>query len=763
MGDFQAILRFYLATTIILIFTLPLGWLFFQKSRRHLVLYSRFLGLLLTGYFSWLFAALGIGFDRFGIFSVILLLGAGAATLCYLNKDHHYSQWWKRHWKSSLFEETSYLLAFILFALFISYQPKIFGTEKSMDFAFLNSLMRGSDIPPQDPWFAGSTINYYYGGYYMMAMLGKLSGVPPAYCYNLALAFLFSGAFSLSWAFGRQLSGSRRVGALSAVMVAVMGNLNGFQQTLRVGWPFRMNYFDSSRIILDGPSQQSTINEFPFFSFYHADLHPHVSSIPFVLIFIIIVYELFLQFRSRLISQKDFSFYARLTVLPISLGALGFINGLDLPTFSIFFIAATGFACYRARMGWLKNALRGLDFWAILVAATILLTVLAYLPFFLNFAAPKQGEGISGLLGWNDYQSGFSEFFTVFHLQLFLVAAYLFVHFSVVCRKVDPLLVKSIAGIAAVLFFFNFALWGHLVPALLLVLFLLSLLSIFQSTQRPDHLFASIMITHAVAILLGCEFIHILDSYGQDLQRMNTLFKFHYQAWILLGLATPYVFKLLRRKAALPRAFKHWIVATTVILLTFNLFYPVGVSWSRLPILKPGESGRVYRHTLNGMAYLKREHPVDDAGIKWFNENVEGQPVILEYPGKKAYSYESRVSTNTGLPTLIGWLNHESIWRKTWVTKNEEIQQTLKKAGRRAEGWSLVNYRESLASRIYRDNNFESIQGILEEYGIKYIFVGELERANYSAPALRKFDDYCELVFDQQQVKIYRVPDQYRK
>jgi uncharacterized membrane protein len=194
MSDALAIFRFYLASTVILLFTLPLCWFLFPRSPRHLLLYGRVLGLLLTNFAVFFLAGIGLlHFNGIGIWiAMILLLGMGAAIWKFRAPASPRQDWFSSHWRSLLFDEVVLLAAFILFALFIAHHPRIIGTEKNMDFAFLNSLMRGESIPPLDPWFAGGTINYYYGGYMIVALLGWLSGLPPAYTYNLALPFLFA-------------------------------------------------------------------------------------------------------------------------------------------------------------------------------------------------------------------------------------------------------------------------------------------------------------------------------------------------------------------------------------------------------------------------------------------------------------------------------------------------------------------------------------------------------------------------------------------
>jgi len=415
MEDFIALFKFYSASTLILIFTLPISWVYFQKSQSHLLIYGRVLGVLLTGYLVWLLSAVGmVSFNLAGIMiSLCLLAAAGIGLLLYRgNGVEELRSWWRCHGKTALLEEAVFLSVFALFAVFVSYHSRISGTEKHMDFMFLNGLMRGVEIPPHDPWFAGEAINYYYGGYFLVALLGRLSTLPPAFTFNLALAILFAWTFSLSWAMGSQLCGSRKIGILSPLLVVVMGNLDGFLQTLRLGWPFKINYFSSSRVIKDtvGGQVGETINEFPFFSYFHADLHPHVMSVPFVIVFIALLYEFLLNLRSPFGFGQGISTLGRWIILVISLGGLGFINGLDLPTFMILFSAVLFFGFMGVATG-LRSVdpgrLKIIFLPVAMIFATAVGAYLFYYPFYGNYVAPKEA---GGFIKFNEVRSTLGDF-----------------------------------------------------------------------------------------------------------------------------------------------------------------------------------------------------------------------------------------------------------------------------------------------------------------------------------------------------------------
>ena len=120
--------------------------------------------------------------------------------------------------------------------------------------------------------------------------------------------------------------------------------------------------------------------------------------------------------------------------------------------------------------------------------------------------------------------------------------------------------------------------------------------------------------------------------------------------------------------------------------------------------------------TLNGIEYMRIQYPSDYATVNWLNSNVFKNPVILEAPGNP-YAYQSQISTNTGLPTVIGWANHEFLWRKVWFTDRIKDVNT-----------------------IYNTTDNKLSINLLNKYNVKYIFIGINERNKYSKPGLNKFE-----------------------
>jgi len=118
--------------------------------------------------------------------------------------------------------------------------------------------------------------------------------------------------------------------------------------------------------------------------------------------------------------------------------------------------------------------------------------------------------------------------------------------------------------------------------------------------------------------------------------------------------------------------------------------------------------------------------------------------VVAESVGG-SYSAHARMSTNSGQPTVLGWVGHEHQWRG---------------------GFQEMGSREGDIARLYCAANWSEAQSVIDQYGIRYIVIGNLERSTYAAGSPNcpsglsegKFQRYLEPVFQQDGVTIYEVP-----
>jgi YYY domain-containing protein len=252
--------------------------------------------------------------------------------------------------------------------------------------------------------------------------------------------------------------------------------------------------------------------------------------------------------------------------------------------------------------------------------------------------------------------------------------------------------------------------------------------------------FVFLLIFAGLGLTLSTEFLYLRDSFGV---RMNTVFKFYYQAWVMLGCASAYAVWWLIRRAR--RAFGG--LARTAFSMVATLLILSGMVYSLLSGYSRAEGFRS-QPDLDGASAVASSHPDDWAAIEWLRENVTGNPVILEAPGK-SYNYEGRISAFTGLPAVLGWALHEGQWRGSYSEQGQ---------------------READIRTIYTTNDPNLALELLEKYDVRYIILGSPElfyiehqctqggvSCNPSS-ALRKFEIAFVPVFNSGQVTIYRVP-----
>ncbi|MBI2862249.1 MAG: hypothetical protein HYX89_05475, partial [Chloroflexi bacterium] len=230
---------------------------------------------------------------------------------------------------------------------------------------------------------------------------------------------------------------------------------------------------------------------------------------------------------------------------------------------------------------------------------------------------------------------------------------------------------------------------------------------------------------------------------------MNTVFKFYLQVWVLFALASALALPhLVRRLQSLrwPRGDIWWAVFT--LLVVGVLLYPVAATAARtndrFDRFGPTDDGAAYMSRAVWIDKTPMELRWDADAIQWLLENVSGSPVILEANGR-LYSWFSRVSVYTGLPTVVGWDWHQRQQRGQVVP-------------------GVVERRLADVQTLYSDPSPSKALQLLGKYRVQYIYVGDLERAYYPAPGLAKFDQMVgstlDIAYTNDHVKIYRVREQ---
>ena len=255
--------------------------------------------------------------------------------------------------------------------------------------------------------------------------------------------------------------------------------------------------------------------------------------------------------------------------------------------------------------------------------------------------------------------------------------------------------------------------------ALLLFAALYSLIRRVESGSSPVMVFVLAVTSLALLLILGPEFLRVDDLFHN---RMNTIFKLYYQAWILLAIACAfglYFLSSMRPPSGGVRrlAMRGWW-GLMGLLLIGSLYYPVEAVFT-----KGGQFGG--ETTLDGLAHVSRASPGEYAAIDWLRENGKEGEGIVEAVGD-SWSAHGRISSSAGLPTILGWPWHEHQWRgsrKPFEGREEDVKA------------------------IYTTPDASEATALLEKYDVQYVVVGPRERAAYGVGGLPKLSQVGDVVF----------------
>jgi uncharacterized membrane protein len=240
--------------------------------------------------------------------------------------------------------------------------------------------------------------------------------------------------------------------------------------------------------------------------------------------------------------------------------------------------------------------------------------------------------------------------------------------------------------------------------------------------------FILLLILTASLLTITPEFVYLRDNFGQ---RLNTVFKFYYQAWILFGVSALYSIEYLLRHFRFSGIVAVGLYGLTLVI---SLLFPLYAIQSRaIEYRGPLDREERIEATLDGLAYLERNDLEEKEIINWLSNNVEGVPVIVEAVGGQ-YSAFGRIASSTGLPTLLGWSGHEYQWRGSTPEPAE---------------------REIAVKTIYESSDLEETSRILNQYNVSFIVYGPRERSTYLPTGLDKFDQYFDVAYRNNGITVY--------
>lgn len=701
-------------------FTISLFKNFFDKG----YIFSKVLGIVILSYGVFI-----LGLSHIAPFTfltiVFVILASFGFNLYYFRKN--FLEIVKSKWKIFLLEELLFFAGIVFWANIRAHSPDIHGLEKFMDFGFLNSILRTDYFPPKDMWFTPLPINYYYFGHLITAVLTKLSFIPSSITYNLMLATLFAFTFVCSFSIGANLiylsikdSIKEKIPNFSkSLIIIISGLLTGFlvslSGNLQTIYAFFKPYENENPVpfwtLVFSPNTfpnsywypnatrfiANTIHEFPIYSFVVSDLHGHVLDIPIVLLIIAVFLNIFKKIGDIKLWMLIF--------ISFLLSVMYMTNAWDGIIY--FFLAMLIFFCfyiYYLFFGHTKkiSLSKILKYLVTLSVGFFIFSI----PFSLNFKPFASGIG---LLCAPEFLTNIEKF-------------------GPLLFEKDHCARSPIWQLLILHGFFYF--W-----AISFIALIRKKIKIVNSYVQIKNIsvsngFVLILIILSTILVIVPEFIYLKDIYPAH-YRANTMFKLTYQAFMMLSIVSSYV--IIRFMLS----FRNNIKKNKL----FVLYYIVGFFILSLVSLYPFFSVESYYGSLktnsglDGTKYLSTLLPSDYEAINWINKNIKGQPVILEAQGD-SYTDFARISSNTGLATVLGWTVHEWLWRGSYDVPSPRI----------GEIETLYNTQDNSIAKNY-----------IDKYKISYIYIGAMEIEKYPDLSEDKFKNLGKLIYQNNETKIYRI------
>ncbi|MCC6298980.1 MAG: hypothetical protein IT314_06755 [Anaerolineales bacterium] len=781
---YLGVLVWYTFIFVLGVFAYPVARLALPGLKQYSYALGRVVGLVLLAWMAWMGGSVGVPYTRVSIGVAFVLIGLAGFGLWMKRRDE-FKEDWNSNRRFFVMVEIVFLLFFLIDLLIRIGNPDMWhpskGGERPMDFSYFNAVLKSTSFPPYDPWYAGGYINYYYYGFVLAGTPVKLLGIVPSIAHNFILPTWFAlvavGAFGIGYGVveghrskveddGHSVFDLRLVAGLAgSIFTIFLGNLGtiqlivnslqkiaapdgsvpadasviqktlwGFQGiwkmiTEQAGLPIGRGdwYWFPSRVIPPGPGNE--ITEFPLFTFLYSDLHAHMLVMPLAL-FIIAWAVSFVRSRVQL---SRCEWIAAFVIIALMIGALKPTNTWDLYTYYLLAAIAAAYTIIRyfdwksyfglpALVGKIGLALGAMG---LLYA----LGALFYLPFSQWF-----GQAYNSVSFWQGARTPLSSYFTQWGLFLFVIASWLAwetrewmavtpVSHLGRLRKYTIWIEVALAGFIALLVFFIVE--GAWIGFIALPLAFWALILIFRADLPDTKRFVLFLIGTALTITIAVEFIALVGDIG----RMNTIFKLYLQAWMMFAVSAAAAFGWLLN------VFFSWRFKWRMIYQGGLYALLAGAFMFTLTATTDKISDRMNMdapHSLDSMEYMNHSElwdgqtmdlSQDYRAIRWMQDNVQGSPVIAEAASAgRQYEWHSRFTIYTGLPDVVGWQWHQQQQR---VLLSQQVIDRGVEVG-----------------DFYNTIDIQTARNFLKTYDVKYIIVGQLERAAYTPEGIAKFDEY---------------------
>jgi YYY domain-containing protein len=815
----------YVIITLTGAVSLPLVFRLFPALPSRGYVIARAFGLLVWGFLFWLLSSLGVLANSAGgyLFAFSLLLAASLWAWRTADRES-WRAWFKEQHRFILTAEVLFVLTYTFLLLMRGMEPAALGTEKPMELAFINGFLRSPQMPPLDPWLSGYAISYYYFGYVLVGMLAKLSGVSAGVAFNLGISLVFAlsaiGSYGLIYDMLAALPGERKsqltaVPLLGPLFLLLMGNMEGFLEFLHgrgVFWtqtatgewtsrfwtwlnlenlvspppgnttPGQLRYWwwwRASRVVVDSNlfgGNIEIIDEFPFFSYFLADLHPHVLAMPFVLVALVFTLNMFLRtsFEGKAfkIFKYEYLFPQRDFLLSIVIfGGLGFLNLWDFPLYAVVF-AGAHMLRKAGKEGWSIDRVIEM---VLLIGVLGIGGALVYLPFYLSFSSQAGGfypnvinptRGIhlwimfgtlfipvfwylihffSKKQGKRSFLSGLTVVILVVVLLFAFSLALTFTMGKVFDATTQSYPFLNLYGAESISQLITEGLSRRVTTigsAVTLIALASAAVEILWPNKQEEvqteltppplalsHQFTGLLILAGALMVITPEFIFLRDFFNN---RMNTIFKFYYQAWMLWAMAAAFGSAVLLTRAKVDKMFRMIFRGVFAVVLFIGLSYTVMAVQTRIASFTANPTSSL---ELDGTANYNYLNVDEHTAVDWLLQAPLGTLAEAIHPQGGSYTTYARISMNSGQPAVLGWVGHEHQWRGSF---------------------DEIGSRQADIARLYETSQWTEADEIVQQYGIVYIVVGNLEKSTYNLVE-EKFIRNLTPVFVQGSVTIYQT------
>jgi len=232
----------WLAVEAVGVAAFPIAFTYFRSLPDRGYGFTKLLGLLILGYGLWMGGQLGLLLNRGGSIVLLLLLLSVVSFLLARRQPGEMSAFLRARWRYLLAAEAVFTVSLATFVWIRSFYPDLDWSEKPMNLAFLNGILRSEELPPNDPWLSGSSLSYYYFGHFIVAMIAKLTNTPASIAFNIAMGLvmalaataIFGLLYNMLVAEGRRQQRAVVIGLVAILLLLLLGNLEGIFELMAV-------------------------------------------------------------------------------------------------------------------------------------------------------------------------------------------------------------------------------------------------------------------------------------------------------------------------------------------------------------------------------------------------------------------------------------------------------------------------------------------------------------------------------------------------